>query len=480
MKSRLNLEFVEYRREAYLEILKKLCRDERKKVRLRPFNSVSSDVALRAVREGLNVAFSVASGDQQVPVPKNVSLTENIGEDDVTFLFVPEGRVLAACLMEYLDLKTGTVVAPLTEYSFRNKPLFVISIPKSGTHLLLELVRRFGYGDGVVCPEEPKPGLWYCLESSNTHTTARRFFIETVHHSHFGNRLHPFLRCPAVFMYRNPLDIVVSEANYYHEDGKTVFSAYLSDLSFEERLLRLIDDPSLLGTIMDRVGNFVAWLDFQNVVPISFEELVGENGGGSRDIQRRLIWSLQLKLQIPGDPGYFGEKIFNPVSPTFTHGRIGSHWTHFTAQAREKFTSLPQEVMIKLGCDFVEHAEGLSIPKRAEEFRRRPVKYSNANFDDTPVAVEYNFRDCNIARYRGQYYILPQSLGSIDLSNQTSLGWKKLLITTCETLEGAKRTIYKSDSLAQSLFWKKHAARVFGRVRQRRWPMHIGREKHPE
>src|SRR5687768_9867959 len=99
MKSRLNLEFVEYRREAYLEILKKLCRDERKKVRLRPFNSVSSDVALRAVREGLNVAFSVAPGDQQVPVPKNVSLTENIGEDDVTFLFVPEGRVLAACLM---------------------------------------------------------------------------------------------------------------------------------------------------------------------------------------------------------------------------------------------------------------------------------------------------------------------------------------------------------------------------------------------
>ena len=347
MKSHLSLEFVEYGQEAYLETLKRLCCDERKKVRLRPLNALSSDVALRAVGEGLDVSFCVAPLDQQVVLPNCVSLTENIGEDDVTLLFIPEGRALAACLMEYLDLKTGTVVAPLTDYGFRNKPLFVISIPKSGTHLLLELVRLFGYGDGVVCPEEPKPGLWYCLESSNTHTTARSFFVDTVHHSHFGNRLHPFVRCPAVFMYRNPLDIVVSEANYYHEDGKTVFSTYLSHLSFEERLLRLIDDPLLLGTIMDRVGDFAAWLDVQNVVPISFEELVGEKGGGNRDVQRSLIWSLQLKLQVPGNPEYFGEKIFNPTSPTFTHGRIGSHWAHFSAQARHKFMSLPQDRMIK-------------------------------------------------------------------------------------------------------------------------------------
>lgn len=463
MKSHLSLELVEYRREAYVEILKDLCRDGRKKIRLRPLNAVSADVAIRALVEGLEVSFFVAPGDQQVPLPENVSLTEENGEADVTLLFVPEAPTLAACLMEYLDLKAGTVVAPLTEYSFRNKPLFVISIPKSGTHLLLELVRLFGYGDGVVCPEEPKPGLWYCLESSNTHTAARRFFIDTVHHTHFANRLHPFLKSPAVFIYRNPLDIVVSEANYYHKDGNTVFSGYLSHLSLEDRLLRLIDDPWLLGTITDRVGNFVAWLEFQNVVPVSFEELVGQNGGGSRDVQRRLIWSLQLKLQVPGDPEYFGEKIFNPVSPTFTHGLIGSHQTHFSGQARKKFMSLPQDVMIKFGY-FGEHADVLQVPKRAEEFRRRPVKYSDANLDESPVAVEYNFRDCNIVRYRGHYYILPQSLGRIDLGNQTSLGWKKLLIATCETLEGAKSNICQSNSFAHSLFWKKHTARVLARV----------------
>ena len=141
----------------------------------------------------------------------------------------------------------------------------------------------------MVCPEEPKPGLWYCLESSNTHTSAHHFFRDTVHRSHFGNRLHPFPKSPVIFIYRNPLDIVVSEANYYHEDGKTAFSGYLNHLCFEERLIRLIDDPWLLGTIMDRVAKFAAWLDFQNVVPVSFEELVGHEGGGSRKVQRKLI-----------------------------------------------------------------------------------------------------------------------------------------------------------------------------------------------
>jgi hypothetical protein len=102
----------------------------------------------------------------------------------------------------------------------------------------------------VVCPEEPKPDLWYCLESSNTHTSAHHLFLDIVHRSHFGNRLHPFPKSPVIFIYRNPLDIVVSEANYYHEDGKTAFSGYLNHLCFEERLIRLIDDPWLLGTIM--------------------------------------------------------------------------------------------------------------------------------------------------------------------------------------------------------------------------------------
>lgn len=97
--------------------------------------------------------------------------------------------------------------------------------------------------------------------------------------SPFGNRHHPFTTSPAPFIYRNPLDILVSKANYYHRDGNAAFSGYLQGRSFEERLPVLIDDPWLFGSIRDRIVGFVPWLA-PNVIPVSFEELVGARGGG--------------------------------------------------------------------------------------------------------------------------------------------------------------------------------------------------------
>ena len=176
---------------------------------------------------------------------------------------------------------------------------------------------------------------------SNSHTSARDFFTDTVRRSRFGNRHHPFLKSPAIFIYRNPLDILVSEANYYHRTGKTAFSGYLANASFEGRLLRLIDDPWLFGSIRERIGSFLPWLEFDNVIPVSFEELVGPPGGGTEAAQRALIWSLQLKLHVPGRPSEFGRQVFRETSPTFHEGQIGAYEQHFTPEAYEVFLPAP-------------------------------------------------------------------------------------------------------------------------------------------
>lgn len=462
----LKLVFVDYRAEAYIDILRDFSNSGLKKVRLRPLNPFAADVATRALNAGLPTFFVATVDHPEFPLPQNVSLVDVSEGAEATLLFLPEGNALAHSLRDYLDLQEGVVVAPITEYYFKNKPLFVISVPKSGTHLLMELVRAFNYKAGVVCPENPLPGYWYCVEYSNTHTSARDFFNDTVRRAPFGNRLHPFLKSPALFIYRNPLDIVVSEANYYHKDGNTAFAGYLSRLSFDDRLMKLIDDPWLLGTIMDRVENFVAWLEFRNVIPVSFEELVGQRGGGDKEIQRRLIWSLQLKLQIPGNPEQFGEKIFNPESPTFMDGRIGFHRAQFSPEAKRKFLSLPQDVMVALGYDFGETSPTIPISRRAEEFRHRVLEYSHADFADRPVTVEYNHLGFNIVRYRGGYYILPQSLGDFDLSSPEAMGLKRFFITAAPNLEGAKIKLAKSTSLFRILFWKRIAARFWMRARR--------------
>ncbi|MBV5334015.1 hypothetical protein JZU57_01995, partial [bacterium] len=136
-------------------------------------------------------------------------------------------------------------------------------------HLLFELARAMGFPDGGECPPVPGgrqwAGKWYYLEYSNSHTAATDFFVDTVRRRPFGNRDHPFTRNPTIFIYRNPMDIVASEADYYHGDGNTAFFQYMAHLNYDQRLLRLIDDPWLLGSIRDRIARFIAWTDFANV-----------------------------------------------------------------------------------------------------------------------------------------------------------------------------------------------------------------------
>ncbi|MBI5753330.1 MAG: hypothetical protein HZA59_14485 [Hydrogenophilales bacterium] len=335
---------------------------------------------------------------------------------DAYLLFQPGGEAVSNALMEFVDLEDGVVVAPVTERHFRNQPLFLISIPKAGTHLLYELVQAFGYDAGIELPDRPLPGSWYCVEYSNSHTSARDFFIDTVRRAPFGNRHHPFPHTPTLFIYRHPLDIVVSEANYYHRDGNTAFEGYFAGLSYEERLLRLIDDPWLLGSLRERVGGFVPWLSFPNVVPLSFEELIGPNGGGDVETQTRLIWSLQIKLHVDGNARDFGDLVFNKNAATFHAGQIGAHHTNLTAAARAKLDALPKDYLEAFGYDDHSAADPLRYSRHAAAYRRRPLQLAPVRFDETPIAVEYNFLGHNIVRYRGKFFGVPPSTPHVDWS----------------------------------------------------------------
>ena len=118
--------------------------------------------------------------------------------------------------------------------------------------------------------------------------------------------MHPFPFTPALFIVRHPWDILVSEANYYAKPGKTVFSGFYEGLDFDARTKRLLEDGAMLGRFCDRVLAFEPWLHFSNVIPLAFEDLVGEAGGGTGDRQQRLIWSIQVKLGVPGAPRDIG------------------------------------------------------------------------------------------------------------------------------------------------------------------------------
>ena len=406
------LNFVEPSLDGYLAAVLDAVRKGAQALRLYPDSRSAVELA-EAVRVKLpdSIGLEVLSS-----LPERVVADSTEQEIEAVYVLVPnEDEQLPELLLRFLDWDGGWLIAPQTSRYYARNPLFLISIPKAGTHLLYNLARKMGYRDGVELVSFPEPAYWYCLEYSNSHTAAPDFFIDTVRRSPLGNLAHPFPRTPALMIYRNPLDILVSEANWYHRDGKASFHGYLSGLSFEDRVERLISDPWLLGSIRERVGRFLAWLEFPNVIPLSFEELVGTRGGGDDRIQADLIWSLQLKLQVPGKPEDISKVLFDRDSPTFNEGRIHRYREVLSDSLLAKFHTLDQDFMRLFGFGGCDKNHVSFPPHRAKEFRRRPLRLSMVDTNELPYIVEV-FLGCNLACFRQRFYALPQRLGEVDLT----------------------------------------------------------------
>jgi hypothetical protein len=409
-----SLTFVDPILEAFASACRQHLDEGRRKILLKPFNEwarMIASVVADDVRRAGGVLLAEADGEDP-PLGVGRARLEDAELIVVCQRDEPEVSEQLAALVDV----GAAVIAPTTTRLWSNQPLFIISIPKAGTHLLYSLAKAMGYQGAVVLQDDPAPGHWYCVEYSNSHTVAKDFFVDSVRRSPFGNRHHPFMRSPSLLIYRNPLDLVASEANYYHREGKTAFAGYLSGLTSNERVLRLIDDPWLFGTVRDRVGGFIPWLSLPNVIPVSFEELVGPRGGGSSEVQRRIVWSIQLKLHVPGDPGRLSESLFDPQSPTFDAATIGRHRDVFNDEAYRRFFALPQDFMEAFGYDGTSRETQITVPRRADEFRRRPLRMWEAE-PDAPIAVQSGYLGFNIVRFRKRYMVIHQSAGDIDLAS---------------------------------------------------------------
>jgi hypothetical protein len=387
-------------------------------VRVRLFDDTAHEIAAALTTE-FGDALEVSERNDQAQTKTAPGFFERF---DITLLIGGDGERTSTALLEYLDVPAVALVAPVTDRHYKNLPLYLISIPKAGTHLLFSLAEALGYAPGGVPPGHPKGGHWYYLLHSNAHTTAREFFRDELQRAPFGNRAHPFMRSPALFNYRNPSDILVSEANYWHVDGNSPLSVLFGHLSFEQRVARLMDDRWLLGSIRDRVGEFAPWLDCANVIPVSFEEMVGDFGGGSDIAFDALVWSLQLKLHVPGTAENICSAASGRSSPTFREGRINGWRQALPAEAVRQVEALPQDFMEMFG-----YNASSVLPRHVETFRHRPLKVMSATHFSVPYLVDTGFLGHNIVSYRQHYYATPFSAGEVNFSQLSAEELSKLV-----------------------------------------------------
>lgn len=177
---------------------------------------------------------------------KGVAMTQVLTQDfelarethyDVAVIMEPNGEVLSRLLLKCVD-HPATLIAPITEHHITRRGAYVITIPKSGSHMLYELLEIMGVHHDqhgyIRDMEQPQPGTWKSARYPHTHLWAPEFLTKLAGEFE-GGANHPFFSSPVLFMYRNPRDILVSEGYYYTAVSKSKCNnvQFIGPVSFE-------------------------------------------------------------------------------------------------------------------------------------------------------------------------------------------------------------------------------------------------------
>ena len=243
--------------------------------------------------------------------------------------------------------------------------LLSISFPKSGTHLLDQILLGFA----KVAPfsrrlhsffagYEGESGRKHSNEETLAWVDSLRPLDITSAHLFAWDEVVSRVCTPAFipyFIFRDPRDVVVShvfyvtdmEAHHVHHD----YYASLPD--FDSRLktsiLGLPDSKVEFPDITGRFAPYLNWLDQPEVMAIHFEDLIQDRAAALNRIidhfLRRvpLLASRQLILESL-------ESSINPKkSPTFRLGKTGEWKKHFTDEHKKIFKDVAGDLLIRLG-----------------------------------------------------------------------------------------------------------------------------------
>ncbi|MGH2752013.1 MAG: sulfotransferase domain-containing protein [Actinomycetota bacterium] len=252
--------------------------------------------------------------------------------------------------------------------------VFLNSVPKAGTHLLMELVRNlprmmFSGRHHALRDFSIEPG------SPPEHVPAIDLdafgrVLEKVRNGQFMTAHFPYRQdvelmleqrgFSSLLILRDPRDVAVSHALYVSGTERHWLHRRYTEilLTPEERLMASItgfpDDEISNGleSIGQRFDQYLGWHTSPNVLVCRFEALVGSPGGGSREEAMRAVRAVAEHLERPlskEESERMARRNWSQSTATFRRGQIGDWRNHFNEDHREAFKQVAGEVLIRLG-----------------------------------------------------------------------------------------------------------------------------------
>ncbi|MBV1849979.1 sulfotransferase domain-containing protein [Catellatospora tritici] len=252
----------------------------------------------------------------------------------------------------------------------------VVSLQKSGTNLVARMMAdAFGYrciGHGIrdsfdelltrLHAKEPgvsdrrslfsRPGMM--LDVLEEYPPRTCLFL---HGLEVGSHLLNWCstREPRIlFNYRDPRDSLLSLVNYLLQRANEPYSQFARNVIFAEILEAMPSASAQLDFAITHMGEHVekynrnSWLLFHpSVAKLSFEELVGTDGGGSESQQRATIRRVGEFLGIA--PRDEEPRLFDSSVRTFFRGQIGAWRDVYSPEQTRTFGRLYGDVLRTYG-----------------------------------------------------------------------------------------------------------------------------------
>lgn len=247
-----------------------------------------------------------------------------------------------------------------------NWPILLgISFPKSGTHLLDQILLGFSkvapfskrlhsfyaeYEGESGCKRHPEQALAWLdalrpRDVAAAHLFARPDAIKRVCSPAFT----PY------FIYRDPRDVVVSHVFYVTQmEAHHVHHDYYKSLpDFNTRLnVSILGRPDTEIEFPDIAGRFASylnWLDHPEVMAIHFEDLILDRTA----VLTRIMDHFLARAPLPATRQLILnalETSINPnKSPTFRSGKTGEWRKYFTAEHKKIFKDVAGDLLMRLG-----------------------------------------------------------------------------------------------------------------------------------